>query len=73
MIAAFLDTSLAGGRPLDFERAARPRGGGRGRGEPERALDILAAEAARGALDSELLRIFVEAEVYRVIDDSGSS
>jgi len=41
--------------------------------EPERALDILAAEAARGTLDAELLRIFVEAGVYRVIDDPGSS
>jgi HD-GYP domain-containing protein (c-di-GMP phosphodiesterase class II) len=39
--------------------------------EPGRALEILGSEAARGALDPELLRIFVEAEVYRVIEEPG--
>ncbi len=39
--------------------------------EPRRALDILGGEAARGALDAELLRIFVQAEVYRLIEGSG--
>jgi HD-GYP domain-containing protein (c-di-GMP phosphodiesterase class II) len=39
--------------------------------ETERALEILGAEASRGALDGELLRIFVEAGVYRVIEEPG--
>jgi HD-GYP domain-containing protein (c-di-GMP phosphodiesterase class II) len=37
--------------------------------EPRRALDILGTEASRGALDPELLRIFVEAGVYRIIEE----
>ena len=39
--------------------------------EPTRALEILEAEATRGALDGELLRIFVDAEIYRVIEEPG--
>ena len=39
--------------------------------EPERALAILDAEAARGALDGELLRIFVDAGIYRLIEEPG--
>ena len=39
--------------------------------EPARALEILEAEAARGALDGELLRIFMAAEIYRVIEEPG--
>ncbi|MBX9766057.1 MAG: GAF domain-containing protein [Bdellovibrionales bacterium] len=35
---------------------------------PERALDILNWEARNGKLDKELLKIFIEAEVYRQID-----
>ena len=31
---------------------------------PEGALDILLAEAKRGALDAELLSIFIEAKVH---------
>ena len=31
---------------------------------PERALGILEAEAAEGALDSDLLRVFIEARIY---------
>ena len=33
---------------------------------PERALDILGMEARAGKLDSELLRVFIEAEIYKV-------
>jgi len=33
----------------------------------ERALDILNAEARAGLLDAELLRLFIEAEVYRQV------
>ena len=32
---------------------------------PEEALDILAADARRGAIDAALLKIFVEAGVWR--------
>lgn len=32
---------------------------------PEKALDILNAEARAGLLDTELLRLFIEAEIYR--------
>jgi response regulator RpfG family c-di-GMP phosphodiesterase len=41
--------------------------------EKRRAIDILAAEASRGAIDGELLRIFVEAGVYRLIEQPGAS
>lgn len=35
---------------------------------PERALDILHMEARRGKLDLDLLRVFIEAQVYRSAD-----
>jgi HD-GYP domain-containing protein (c-di-GMP phosphodiesterase class II) len=41
--------------------------------EPRRAIDILGTEASRGTIDAELLRIFVEAGVYRLIEDAGST
>ena len=41
--------------------------------EKRRAIDILAAEASRGAIDGELLRIFAEAGVYRFIEEPGAS
>jgi HD-GYP domain-containing protein (c-di-GMP phosphodiesterase class II) len=40
--------------------------------EKRRAIDILAAEASRGAIDGELLRLFVEAGVYRLIEEPGA-
>lgn len=39
---------------------------------PERALDILNWEARNGKLDKELLKIFIEAEIYREIERTPS-
>ncbi len=39
--------------------------------DPRRALDILGGEAHRGAIDADLLRIFVEGQIYRIIEAPG--